>query len=653
MKSLQDLNNHSQTSLEVDDDRGSKVIFDRVFPLQPLDIIRTISSSTLSVPPGGNEIVDIINYATAATRFRVRIITGGSPLLTGSTIGFGTLPAGLTLTVASGVYTISGISTIAHWNAVKYFVWNLPANFASCPLWYLDVAVVYYDSDLGEDVTVDWEVYDIRYYYIAKLSSQFTQTTIGGNKKQFVSALTSSTLLDCPGSRFQRGSANITASSSMLVNALDLDLANANIVATSTLTVNTNYSARFRATILATTSLAQYDEDLNAITNITNTRTYISNTDNLIFASTTPFIQDADNGTYTITLTSSQGEFGSTFDNYGGLNAGGFSNSNYQYIGTRDQVNAWFPTVKFYPTKNYTGTATFSYTQSKVSGPTLTRNASITNSGTATLESPFLLTFNYIGGSDQIWNVLRKYQLYYQMDYLVVGGGGGGGGNGSFGYPNSNAGMGGGAGRVVYAINQPIAAPSYCLRVGGGGAIHGAPNSATGVNGGTTELINNAGFTTIVSATGGGGGGYANSSVYNYMAGKGQSTFAAGSPAFIAPTGGDTGRIGGPGGGGSGGPGSNGQSIYTPPPLGPSYTEAAGSGGNGTSNSITGSSVVYAKGGNGSSTVGSSTIDGTYNKAQQTGIGSGGTAGKQSYTGGATIAAQPGLPGVVIIRVHP
>lgn len=645
MKSLTDLNNHSNTSLDITDSRGSKVIFERVFPLQPLDIIGTISAPTVSVPSGGNEIVDIINYSTAATRFRVRIATGGSPALTGSTINFGTLPAGLTLTSASGTYTISGITTVAQWNAIKYFVWNLPANFASCPLWYLDVAVVYYDSALGEDVTVDWEVYDQRFYYIAKLSSEFTQITIAGKKKQFVSAMSSSSFFDCPGSRFQRGSANITASSSMIVNALDLDLANANIVATSTLTVNTNYSARFRATIVATTSLAQYDVELNAITNIENTRTYIANDGNLIFASTTPYIQDGDNGTYTITLSSSQGEFGTSNNNV-------FSYTSYQFVGTRDQVNAWFPTVKFYPTKNYTGTATFSYTQSKVSGPTLTRTASITYASTATITTN-IYTYTYIGGSDQTLNISRSEQLYTLIDYLVVGGGGGGGGSDN--PANSNAGGGGGAGRVIYATNQTFPGPGvFVMRIGAGGLTETvSPYYINGGTGGTTELIisNSGAWTVIASAAGGTGGGGAISSTYAYWTGYGQSTFGPGSPAYVT-LGGDTALLAGPGGGGSTSAGTS-AAVVNNLSDAPAKHASPGVGGNGTTNSISGTSIVYAKGGNGSSSESSTTTTFGLNRAQQTGIGSGGTGGKRAYaTSSVIIAPQPGFSGTVIIKTH-
>jgi hypothetical protein len=147
MNSLQQLNVASALQLDVTDQRGSKVIFDRVLPLTPIDQVSDITTTTVNVNPG-IEIVEIINYATANVRYRVTITTGGSPLLTGSSVAWASIPSGLTLTTAGNVYTISGINNLTHWNAIKSFVWTLPANFATRPNWFLDVAVLYYDSDL-------------------------------------------------------------------------------------------------------------------------------------------------------------------------------------------------------------------------------------------------------------------------------------------------------------------------------------------------------------------------------------------------------------------------------------------------------------------------------------------------------------------------
>jgi hypothetical protein len=211
MNTLSELNSWSQTVLDLTDNRPAKVVFDRVSPLLPQDQRDQIISTTVSVIPG-IEITEIINHATANVRFRVSIIASGSPLLTGSTINFDTLPSGLSLSQVGSVYTISGITTLAQWNVIKYFTWVLPANFNSCPLWYLDVAILYYDGATSQERVVDWEVYDPDNYYIAKLDSQFAQSTLIGNKKQFAGAITSSSSLECPGSRVYRFTSSMTSS---------------------------------------------------------------------------------------------------------------------------------------------------------------------------------------------------------------------------------------------------------------------------------------------------------------------------------------------------------------------------------------------------------------------------------------------------------
>lgn len=181
MQSLTDLNNFGNLTLDLPDDRPSGVVFNRMPPLQPYDIIGTINSTSNLVGPG-IDITEIINYQQANVRYRVRIVTGSSPLLTGSTISWASLPTGITLSQSGTTYTLSGIKTVAHWESVKEFLWTLPANYASFPNWYLDVAVLYYDSALGQERVVDWEVYDPRFYWIAQLEETSSSLTCSGMK---------------------------------------------------------------------------------------------------------------------------------------------------------------------------------------------------------------------------------------------------------------------------------------------------------------------------------------------------------------------------------------------------------------------------------------------------------------------------------------
>ena len=79
---------------------------------------------------------------------------------------------------------------------------------------------------------------------------------------------------------------------------------------------------------------------------------------NAIFATNTPQITDLDETTpsYTITLTSSKGKFGTTAAN---------AVDNYSYTGTKAQINALFPTIIFINNANTYGDGTYSYSQSK------------------------------------------------------------------------------------------------------------------------------------------------------------------------------------------------------------------------------------------------------------------------------------------------
>ena len=235
------------------------------------------------------------------------------------------------------------------------------------------------------------------------------------------------------------------------------------------------------------------------------------------------------------------------------------------------------------------------------------------------------------------------------VDYLVIAGGGGGG---------SRRAGGGGAGgfRTSYpspAGTIPVSASSYPISVGGGGA--GGPTSGQGSSG------SNSVFSSITSA-GGGGGGY----------------FPGPSGGTNGGSGGSGGGAGGGGGGGPPGSGGAGNTPPTTPPQGfpggsPGSSKGGGGGGasqagvvvpgpqsgpggDGTANSITGSSVTRAGGGGGADEVcaGSGGAGG----GGAGSVSSTGTAGTANTGGGGgahgnTPANAPGGAGgsgIVIIR---
>jgi hypothetical protein len=235
---------------------------------------------------------------------------------------------------------------------------------------------------------------------------------------------------------------------------------------------------------------------------------------------------------------------------------------------------------------------------------------------------------------------------------LVVAGGGGGGSASS-----SGGGGGGGGGGVVYAASYPIAATSYAITVGDGGAsVNGLSQPTTSLKGSDSV------FGTITAKGGGGGGGWSGSSANASNGGSGggagsPTPAAAGASNQTAQTNGTNyyGNQGAPSphatytnaGGGGGGAGAIG---------------ALKNGGNGISNSITGSSVTYAGGGGGSGeqyTTGTGGTGGTggggnggggFNGASGTSASSG-TANTGGGGGGAcSNNSGAGGKGIVIVR---
>ncbi len=228
---------------------------------------------------------------------------------------------------------------------------------------------------------------------------------------------------------------------------------------------------------------------------------------------------------------------------------------------------------------------------------------------------------------------------------------GAGGGAGGFA---GGAGGGGGGGVVDNANYSVTAGTTIGVTVGAGGTNTG---SASGDNGGDSI------FGTI-TATGGGGGGSYNSG--RNGSGGGSGGGGAGPKAVpdytgYSSTGGSRvsgqGNVGGRGmetldgyaGAGGGGAGSAGGDAYTTDDP----AVAGGDGGNGISNSISGSAVTYAGGGGGGS--GGASIGGTGGSG---GGGSGGpsptagTANTGGGGGGGTIFTHGGAggSGIVIVK---
>ena len=230
------------------------------------------------------------------------------------------------------------------------------------------------------------------------------------------------------------------------------------------------------------------------------------------------------------------------------------------------------------------------------------------------------------------------------VEYLIVAGGGGGGGSAQ-GHQGGGGGAGGLRTSVVGATSgrgssaearQTITAGSYTVTIGQGGG------GASGDRGGDGS---NSVFNGITAIGGGGGGNGQNSGAARSGSdggcgggsGSSDQSFPDRAPGTAGqgydgglPTQQGSGRAGAGGGAGAQG---------TDPPSGavPSGNTAGGAG---LANSITGSSVVYAKGGECQGSGGSAPV-GT------DGLGEGGTGG---YSHGSTSTGRDGGNGIVIVR---
>lgn len=442
MNSLSDLNSFGSSSLEFTDPRAATVIFSKPSPVEARDQILEITSTTVSVPAGA-EILEIINYATANVRYRVEIKSSGSPALTGSTISWASLPAGVTLTTVGSVYTLSGINSVAQWRQIKNFTWNLPAGYASTPAFWLEVKVIYYDQTLASDQNVNWRAYDVNFYRVSDMISTATLSIDGTIYKYGQATIVGAFTPVMNLRKLTGGSASLTCvASASATGQINAD----NLLATATLVAVGRFNpGEIKGNLTATATIV-----CNGVLVISNMypRNYYANQENDIFLPDPPQIEDALPGASVFEFTVS-------------CPIGTFSNSStttpvnpFTYSGTLAQVNTALATLKFYPTAGVSSSDSISYTQKKDTVTQLTRT--ITLNGNAASYPGATYTFN----SSQLWNPPNQDLLYKSsVDTLLVGGGGGG----AFG-----GGGGGGGVRETFGIS--LTQQTYSISIGGGGA---------------------------------------------------------------------------------------------------------------------------------------------------------------------------------------
>jgi len=230
------------------------------------------------------------------------------------------------------------------------------------------------------------------------------------------------------------------------------------------------------------------------------------------------------------------------------------------------------------------------------------------------------------------------------VEYLVVAGGGGGGYHGS-----GNVG-GGGAGGYRTGTGFGVTAQNYTITVGAGGAVLAKGSDSvfdtiTSTGGGAGAIVNISSATINDGGSGGGAGQNVSSA-----GGQGNTPSTTPSQGFNGGAGAGSPNYGGNGGGGAGAVG--GSNSGTNGRIG-------GNGGDGLSSSITGTSVIRAGGGAGSSHNSSTEAQptggtgGGGNGSKSGTVGSAGTANTGSGGGGGgdgDYAGGAGGSGIVIIR---
>ena len=301
-----------------------------------------------------------------------------------------------------------------------------------------------------------------------------------------------------------------------------------------------------------------------------------------------------------------------------------------------------------------TGDGTITYSLTSGSLPTgLSLNSSTgAITGTPTVEATSNFTITATDSQNQ--TVARSFSITVinavVVDYLVVAGGAGGGA----GYHGGGGGAGGG-----YLTNSSVSltlATTYTITIGASGA-GGVPRGGAGTNGGNSS-ISGSGFTTVTSIGGGGGGTYlAGNDAKNGGSGGGGGgagtvksgalgVYPGSSYLSQARQGYDGGNgstaFNGGGGGGAGAVGGN------------ATGSVAGAGGQGLSNSISGSAVVYSSGGGGDAEVGTPGNGGTNAGNGASGLNKGGdgtiNTGGGGGGGGDQGGGGAGGSGIVIIR---
>jgi len=503
MNSLEELNAYSKTSISVTDERPANVIFDRsleyIRARRVFEIYYDGDPWEISFP---GRIEEIINWETAKAYYMVEVFSDDPDLYDSTEILFNVIPGGITEEYSELESIIEDEANIEPLGRVGFkvqyfktreeweqfgrgtFTWIQPSinELNTSLIYYIRVSFNWTDAETNTQEKIRFEVYDPNWYYDVNMQSEFT---FAGDFNQTKAVV-----------------ANLVASGGLLSASTGRIAASAALVSLSSITIATRVFYKLTTNINSLFNLGITDQLIKGIVGM-NDRTYISNTGNNLFATNSPIVNDINPAAQiTITLTSTNGEFGSSTS----------ASPSYSFTGSINQVNDNWDDIVFYPNKNLTSTLTFTYTQAVGGVTRITKTVSLAYAGAAT---PPTNSYQFLESNTWIPTVIeRKYCVF---DLLLVGGGGAGGSGFDTGTGvNLTAGAGGGGGAaVVYQTNLPINSSSYNFTVGSGGQPR---LYSTNLNGEIGETTSGFGFT----AAGGGYGGRPSSGGSTYgTAGRG------------------------------------------------------------------------------------------------------------------------------------
>lgn len=585
MNSLEQLNDHSRTSVTVTDQRPAGVIFDRSKPTIDFDFVAEITYDGFPyyIEFDMVSIEEIPNWETAQCYYQVEVFSDEPDLINDTGIFFDIVQGGVTqqpplavtvqdntdqLPLPNAVIKVEYFKTKQEWIEFGQgnFQWIQPSinQLNTALLYFARVSLNWTDVETNSQQRIRWEIYDPEFYYDINMESEFT---LIGNFNQTKSIVS-----------------NMISSFAFTSGSTGRKEAFANLVSTSTFVALSQNIALVAVFNLTSGSVVT--------TNITNMgdRQYDGNTSNKLFDPNTfdnPVVDNPDpTAAITIALFSPDGEFGTSTS----------ASTTYSFTGTTAQINANWGNIVFYPNKDVSANISFTYTQSVGAVTLINRAFSLFNRGMGGAQSE--KTYNFL--FSQTWFPTVEERKYSRMSFAISAGGGGGAANSTWDRDNVERGLvsylsgggGGSAGQLVLLTNQDILNSSYNITIGQGG--QGAPfGNNFGDNAGDS-IFNN-----VVAK--GGRGGRSFPGIVPTKTGA-DSNYIGGFSGGFGPSEGQSGPFKGGGGAGTGGPGfDNGQGggVSQQYFIRPNQALFGGQGGRGGTTFSVGDTTEFGSGGNG------------------------------------------------------